>query len=41
VVIPVRGEIAFVFSIPEIAWEASLGIYMIVKGFREDSPILG
>ena len=32
--------IAFVFSIPEIAWEASLGIYMIVKGFRADSPIL-
>ena len=25
--------------IPEIAWEASLGIYLIVKGFRP-SPIL-
>jgi hypothetical protein len=32
--------ISFFFSIPEIAWEASLGIYMIVKGFRADSPIL-
>lgn len=29
----------FVMSIPEIAWEASLGIYLIVKGFRP-SPIL-
>jgi Domain of unknown function (DUF4386) len=29
----------FLFSIPEIAWEASLGIYLIVKGFRP-SPIL-
>jgi hypothetical protein len=26
--------VAFLFSIPEIAWEASLGIYLIVKGFR-------
>jgi hypothetical protein len=24
----------FLLSIPEIAWEASLGIYLIVKGFR-------
>jgi Domain of unknown function (DUF4386) len=24
----------FLFSIPEIAWEASLGIYLIVKGFK-------
>ena len=29
----------FLFSIPEIAWEASLGIYLIVKGFKP-SPIL-
>jgi hypothetical protein len=29
----------FIFTIPEIAWEASLGIYLIVKGFRP-SPIL-
>jgi hypothetical protein len=26
-------------SIPEIAWEASLTVYLIVKGFRP-SPIL-
>jgi hypothetical protein len=24
----------FLLSIPEIAWEASLGVYLIVKGFR-------
>lgn len=29
----------FIFTIPEILWEASLGIYLIVKGFRP-SPIL-
>lgn len=29
----------FIFTIPEIAWEASLAIYLIVKGFRP-SPIL-
>jgi hypothetical protein len=29
----------FLMSIPEIAWEASLGIYLIAKGFRP-SPIL-
>jgi hypothetical protein len=30
---------AAVLALPEIAWEASLGIYLIVKGFRP-SPIL-
>ena len=29
----------FIFTIAEIAWEASLGIYLIVRGFRP-SPIL-
>jgi uncharacterized protein DUF4386 len=29
----------FLLSIPEILWEASLGIYLIVKGFKA-SPIL-
>ena len=29
----------FLFSIPEIAWELSLTVYLIVKGFRP-SPIL-
>ena len=27
-------------TIPEIAWEASLGIYLCVKGFKASSPIL-
>jgi Domain of unknown function (DUF4386) len=27
-------------TIPEIAWEASLGIYLIAKGFKTSSPIL-
>ena len=27
-------------TIPEIAWEASLGIYLIVKGFKPSSPML-
>ena len=30
---------ASLLALPEIAWEASLGIYLIVKGFRP-SPIL-
>jgi Domain of unknown function (DUF4386) len=32
--------VAFLFSIPEILWEASLGIYLIAKGFRPSAPIL-
>ena len=31
--------ISFLFTLPEIAWELSLGIYLIVKGFRP-APIL-
>jgi hypothetical protein len=30
---------AFIASVPEIAWEASLGIYLIARGFKP-SPIL-
>jgi hypothetical protein len=33
------GGTHFLFSIPEIAWEASLAVYLIVKGFKA-SPIL-
>jgi hypothetical protein len=29
-----------ILSMPEIAWEASLGIYLIVKGFKPSSPIV-
>jgi len=27
-------------TIPEFFWELSLGVYLIVKGFRSSSPIL-
>ena len=27
-------------TIPEFFWELSLGIYLIVKGFRTSSPLL-
>jgi hypothetical protein len=30
----------FLFTVPEILWEASLGIYLTVKGFKPSSPIL-
>lgn len=28
------SEAAFLVSLPEIAWEASLGIYLIARGFK-------
>jgi hypothetical protein len=31
----------FLATIPEIIWEASLGIYLTVKGFKASSPVLG
>ena len=30
----------FIATIPEIAWEASLGIYLIAKGFKASSRVL-
>ena len=35
---PQTSGISFVFTLPEIVWEASLGIYLVVKGFKP-SPI--
>jgi hypothetical protein len=32
------GAAQFIATIPEFAWELSLGIYLIVKGFKP-SPI--
>jgi hypothetical protein len=32
---------AALLTLPEIAWEASLGIYAAWKGFRSSSPIAG
>jgi uncharacterized protein DUF4386 len=39
-VIELGGEVQFLFAIPEIIWELSLGIHLTVKGFKP-SPILG
>jgi hypothetical protein len=37
--IPRGGTVQSIATIPEFVWELSLGIYPIVKGFK-DSPIL-
>jgi hypothetical protein len=34
------GAVQGVMTIPEAVWELSLGIYLVVKGFRRDAPIL-
>jgi len=34
------GALQGIATIPEFAWELSLGIYCVVKGFRPSSPIL-
>jgi hypothetical protein len=36
---PIGSSVAFLAALPEILWEASLGIYLITKGFKS-SPIL-
>ena len=33
------GAVQGIATIPEIAWEASLGLYLTFKGFRADSPL--
>jgi hypothetical protein len=32
---------SFVLTLPEVLWEASLGIYLIVKGFRPGARVIG
>jgi hypothetical protein len=39
-VIEASGPIQGVMTIPEALWELSLGIYLVVKGYRRDAPIL-
>jgi Domain of unknown function (DUF4386) len=39
-VIDAQGAVQGVMTIPEALWELSLGIYLVVKGFRPYSPIL-
>jgi hypothetical protein len=34
-----RSAAQFIATIPEIAWEASLGIYLIAKGFKASSAV--
>jgi hypothetical protein len=39
-VIETSGPIDGLMTIPEGLWELSLGIYLVVKGYRRDAPIL-
>ena len=39
-VIEASGPIQGLMTIPEAFWELSLGIYLIVRGFRPSSPVL-
>jgi len=34
------SAVSFLFTLPEIVWEASLSVYLCVKGFRTPSPML-
>jgi Domain of unknown function (DUF4386) len=34
------GTVQAIATIPEFLWELSLGIYLAVKGFRRDAPVL-
>ena len=38
--LPQGGAGQLIATVPEAAWEASLGIYLAVKGFRASAPIL-
>ena len=40
-VIEAGGPVQGLMTIPEALWELSIGIYLVVKGFRPTSPILG
>ena len=39
-VIEASGPVQAVMTIPEAFWELSLGIYLVVKGYRTSSPVL-
>ena len=39
-VIGLGSAAQFIFTIPEIIWELSIGIYLTVKGFKP-APIIG
>jgi len=35
-----QSSVQVLLTIPEIVWEASLGINLAWKGFRKDAPVL-
>lgn len=35
-----QSSVQVLMTIPEIVWEAALGIYLAWKGFRKDAPVL-
>jgi hypothetical protein len=35
-----QSSVQVLMTLPEIVWEASLGIYLVWKGFRQDAPVL-
>jgi hypothetical protein len=39
-VIEIGSSIDGLLTIPEAFWEISLGIYLVVKGYRRDAPVL-
>ena len=39
-VIEGSGAVQGLMTIPEAIWEISLGIYLVARGFRRDSPVL-
>ena len=39
-VIDAGGPVQGLLTIPEALWEFSIGIYLIVKGYRTSSPVL-
>ena len=39
-VIEAGGPVQGLMTIPEAAWELSIGVYLIVKGYRPSSPVL-
>jgi hypothetical protein len=39
-VIEADGAVQVLATIPQFIWELSIGIYLIVKGYRNSSPAL-
>jgi hypothetical protein len=39
-VIPQGGAVQGIATIPEVIWEAFLGLYLLFKGFQRTAPIM-